>query len=36
LFEVKQDDLIPECGGLMGAATMIRDIMEGDCRVLTY
>jgi predicted peroxiredoxin len=36
LFEVKPDDLIPECRGMMGAATMIQDIMDGDCRVLTY
>lgn len=36
LFEVSESDLIAECAGLMGAASMIRDIMEGDCRVLTY
>jgi predicted peroxiredoxin len=36
LFEVKEEDLIPECGGLMGAATMIQGIMDEDCRVLTY
>jgi predicted peroxiredoxin len=36
LFEVDRDDLIPECQGLMGAAKMIQDIMDGDCRVLTY
>ena len=36
LFEVKEADLIPECGGLMGAATMIRGLMDDDCRVLTY
>jgi len=36
LFEVREEDLIAECSGLMGAATMIRDIMDGDCRVLTY
>lgn len=36
LFEVGESDLIPECAGLMGAAAMIRDIMEGDGRVLTY
>jgi hypothetical protein len=33
---VREEDLIPECAGLMGAATMIRGIMDGDCRVLTY
>lgn len=36
LFDVREEDLIVECSGLMGAATMIRDIMDGDCRVLTY
>jgi predicted peroxiredoxin len=36
LFGVTRDDLIPECEGLMGAATMIEQIMEGDGRVLTY
>lgn len=30
------DDLIPECSGLMGAATMIQGIMDDDVRVLTY
>lgn len=36
LFDANESDLIPECNGLMGAATMIRDLMEGECRVLTY
>jgi len=36
LFGVTKDDLIPECAGLMGAAAMIEQIMEGDGRVLTY
>ncbi len=36
LFGVTQDDLIPECEGVMGAAAMIEQIMEGDGRVLTY
>jgi uncharacterized protein len=36
LFGVTEADLIPECKGLMGAAAMIQDIMDGDCRVLTY
>jgi predicted peroxiredoxin len=31
-----RDDLIPECQGLMGAAAMISDIMDGACRVLTF
>lgn len=36
LFDIKQEDLISECSGMMGAAAMIADIMDGDCRVLTY
>ena len=36
LFDLDESDLIPECSGMMGAAAMIRDIMEGNCRVLTY
>jgi uncharacterized protein len=36
LFDANKNDLIPECNGLMGAATMIRDLMDGECRVLTY
>jgi uncharacterized protein len=36
LLDIGEADLIPECSGLMGAATMIEGIMEGDCRVLTY
>jgi len=36
LFGVTKDDLIPECEGVMGAAAMIEQIMEGDGRVLTY
>jgi predicted peroxiredoxin len=36
LHGVSESDLIPECSGLMGAATMIHDIMDGTCRVLTY
>jgi uncharacterized protein len=36
LFDMKETDLIPECSGLMGAATMLHQLMEDDCRVLTY
>ena len=36
LLGANEADLIPECRGMMGAAAMIQDIMEGDCRVLTY
>jgi predicted peroxiredoxin len=36
LSGVSEGDLIPECNGMMGAAAMIQDIMDGECRVLTY
>jgi predicted peroxiredoxin len=36
LFDTIESDLIPECRGLMGAAAMIQDIMDGECRVLTF
>jgi predicted peroxiredoxin len=36
LFDKTQDDLILECKGLLGAATMIQDIMDGECQVLTF
>lgn len=36
LLEMTQGDLIPECAGLMGAATMVQEIMDGEYRVLTY
>jgi len=36
LFEVREEDLIPECAGLMGAATMLRGVMQDEYRVLTY
>ena len=36
LFDKTEADLIPECAGLMGAAAMIQDIMDGDCKVLTF
>jgi predicted peroxiredoxin len=36
LFDMTEDDLIAECAGLMGAATMIERIMSGEYRVLTY
>lgn len=36
LFDIQESDLIPECDGMMGAAAMIQDVMDGDCRVLTY
>ena len=36
LFDMTTDDLIPECQGLMGAATMLQNVMSDDYRVLTY
>ncbi len=36
LFDITTDDLVPECSGLMGAATMLEKIMSDDHRVLTY
>ena len=36
LFDMTVEDLIPECSGLMGAATMLQNIMSDDHRVLTY
>ena len=36
LFDITESDLIPECSGLMGAATMLKGIMDGKCRVLSY
>jgi len=36
LIDKTEADLIPECKGLMGAAAMIQDVMDGDCRVLTF
>jgi uncharacterized protein len=36
LFDKTEDDLIPECAGVMGAAAMIQDIMDGECKVLTF
>lgn len=36
LFDKTEADLIPECSGLMGAAAMIQDIMDGECKVLTF
>jgi uncharacterized protein len=36
LFDMKKEDLIPECSGIVGGAHLIEEIMEGDCKVLTY
>jgi uncharacterized protein len=36
LFEMTQADLIPECSGIIGGAHLIEQVMESDCKVLTY
>lgn len=36
LFDIKEQDLIPECSGMMGAADMMQRIMGDEYRVLTY
>jgi predicted peroxiredoxin len=36
LFGVTEADLIPECSGVVGGAHVIEEVMEGDCKVLTY
>ena len=36
LFDMKESDLIPECSGIVGGAYLIEEIMETDCKVLTY
>ena len=36
LFDMKKEDLIPECAGIIGGARLIEQVMEEDCKVLTY
>lgn len=36
LFDMTQEDLIPECSGIIGGAHLIEQVMEGDTKVLTY
>jgi predicted peroxiredoxin len=37
LFDMSEDDLIPECEGIVGGAKVIEAVMEDDnARVLTY
>jgi predicted peroxiredoxin len=37
LFDMSEEDLIPECEGIVGGAKVIEDVMEDDdARVLTY
>jgi len=36
LFDMTKEDLIPECEGMVGGAYLIEQVMEEDCKVLTY
>jgi uncharacterized protein len=36
LFDMKKEDLIPECDGIIGGARLVEQVMEEDCKVLTY
>jgi len=36
LFDMTKEDLIPECEGIVGGAYLIEQVMEEDCKVLTY
>jgi predicted peroxiredoxin len=36
MLDKAEGDLIHECRGMMGAAALIQDIMDGECRVLTF
>ena len=36
LFDMTVEDLIPECEGIVGGAHLIEQVMEEDCKVLTY
>lgn len=37
LFDMTEDDLVPECAGIVGGAYLIEQVMEeDDIRVLTY
>lgn len=36
LFDMTKDDLIPECDGIVGGAHLIEEVMEEDCKVMTY
>lgn len=36
LFDMTQEELIPECSGVVGGAYLVEQVMEEDCKVLTY
>jgi len=35
-FDMRPEDLIPECAGIIGGGRLIEEIMEKDVKVLTY
>ncbi len=36
LFDMTEEDLIPECEGIVGGAYLIEKVMDDDTKVLTY
>lgn len=36
LFDMTEEDLIPECSGIVGGAYLVEEVMENDCKVMTY
>jgi len=36
LFDMTEDDLIPECSGIVGGAYLVEQVMEEDCKIMTY
>ncbi|TAN55541.1 MAG: peroxiredoxin [Rhodospirillales bacterium] len=36
LHDLKPEDLIPECDGLAAVTEYVADLMDDDCRVLTF
>jgi predicted peroxiredoxin len=36
LFDLSEDELIPECAGMVGTAYLIDRVMSDEYRVLTY
>lgn len=36
LFDMTEEDLIPECAGVVGGAYLIDQVMSDDAKVLTY
>src|SRR5687768_11899047 len=36
LFDMQPEDLIPQCSGIVGGAHLIEEVMETDCKMMTY